>query len=394
MAGGHGLAGSGVLLHQFDTTDSYDPIRASGPSWLLSTEEREWSDRIAATLVNARLRNQHEIMPLYSDVTAGVVLNPMHVNVMCSYSSDGGTQHVKCNPPGRSEDCTPGCSDREQGPRSAEQCFWGEHEIGHMLMDQLKTHHTGAEKRYNEIILDASDFRKSLPQAIEAVFFIGVDSSIHCQSANHWASARGHCERFAHDAHKNFLRQYGLRPETVPLLRLDVHLKTANPFSLADEPWADPVMVSKSGEMIERVCLSELRAREISCTNAINRKGTNCKPQLWVYEGQGNFKTLQKTRATELIEGTKRAGWEGESFCVSLQPRIDRRVCFDLRDAGGATNEDDDDPLLLHFGCVTVTANSLTDGEGAGHNLHDVDLIEYSVSDRRASVHFAVHRAT
>ena len=96
----------------------------------------------------------------------------------------------------------------------------------------------------------------------------------------------------------------------------------------AQEEWKAKLVASES----------ELRAREISCTNAINRKGTNCKPQLWVYEGQGNFKTLQKTKATELIEGTKRAGWEGESFCVSLQPRIDRRVCFDLRDAGGATS--------------------------------------------------------
>jgi hypothetical protein len=75
-------------VHQFDTIDGYDVTRADGPSWLLSTERVQWSDRVSAGLINERLRNAHLVTPLYSDVTAGVVFDPEYVRVLCSYDSD------------------------------------------------------------------------------------------------------------------------------------------------------------------------------------------------------------------------------------------------------------------------------------------------------------------
>ena len=77
-----------VLVHQFDTIDGYNPARADGPSWLFSTERPQWSDRVSAGLINERLRSAHLVMPIYSDVTAGVVFHPEYVRVLCSYDSD------------------------------------------------------------------------------------------------------------------------------------------------------------------------------------------------------------------------------------------------------------------------------------------------------------------
>ena len=98
-------------------------------------------------------------------------------------------------------------------------------------------------------------------------------------------------------------------------------------------------------------------------------------PELWVYEGQGNFGTVQKTKAAM---NSLDPVWT-ETICVRLgeldrprttgnatarrsplllgTPRADFRTCFDIRD--------DFDPAvgdptgghspLLHFGCVMLT---------------------------------------
>lgn len=380
---GHSLLTAGVLLHQFDTIDAYDASKSNGPSWVLSTEGRIWSDRVSAVLINEQLRNAHSVNPLYSDATAGIVFDAQYVDVLCSYSSDGGSQHVKCNPPGLSDTCTPGCSDKPVGPRAASKCWWGEREVGAMLRQQLAIAGRGAEQRYNEIILDAIELRKNLPRAIAAVFFVGVDSSEHCRSANHWAKAYGHCENFARSAHRDFLRRYSMSAEQVPLLRLDVHAKVDNPFSLADDPWSDPIQV-RDGEIVHTVCLTALRATNVYGSAAA------CRPRLWVYDGQGNTDTVQKTRPTLASRSPR---WDGESICVTLTPRTDRRVCFDIRDAGAPPANmaeggggDDDQGDLLHFGCTTVTARSV------GKHF-DAVLDEFSIDHKpHASIHFDVTR--
>ena len=388
---GHSLETAGVLLHQFDTIDSYDPSKANGPSWVLSTESPQWSDRISAVLLNEQLRNAHSVNPLYSDVTAGVVFHPEFVDVLCSYSSDGGSQHVKCFPPGRSTSCTPGCSNTALGPRSAHKAWWGVREVGAMLGEQLREANRGAEKRYNEIILDAFEFRKNLPDAIAAVFFIGTDAHMHCNSENHWAKAYGHCEDYARKAHADFLRRYDKTADDVPLLRLDVHTKVESPFSLADDPWSDPLVVS-GGEIVDVVCLTRLRASDVQGTDP------SCRPQLWVYNGQGEMDSVQKTKPTT---PGKNVRWDDELICVSLAPRPDRRVCFDIRDAnaarsegpgndkGGGGDDDDDEPDrdLLHFGCATIT------GRSVGKSM-EAELGDYAKSGHRAEavVRFEVRR--
>ena len=400
------LGAAGTLLHQFDTIDQYDPTRVNAPSWLLSTEKLEWSDRISAVLINEQVRHAHRVNPMYSDITAGVVFNPLHVKVLCSYPSDGGSMHVKCQPPGAREGCTPGCSEKAMGPRAASRVYWGEKELHEMLRSQLQTasSNRGEEKRYNEVILDAFHFQEHLPQAIQAIFFIGVESSHHCQSTNHWAKANGHCEKFARAAHLSFLRKFGLTAQDVPLLRLDVHARVESPFSLADDPWSDPITVSKSREIIDRICLSELRATGIATPAACGSEG--CHPQLWVYEGQGNLGTVQKTTASE--DG-RNPRWDGETVCVSLQERTDRRICFDIRDANRAPSsalpdgddgddgddegeeDDDDDETILHFGCTTITADSV---EAARESAVELSVNHGNAQRRAAAVHFRVARPT
>ena len=71
---------------QFDTIDRYDPSTPDGPSWLLSVEKAEWSDRISSTIVNHRLREGRTVFPIYSNVQAGVILKPEYARILCSYS--------------------------------------------------------------------------------------------------------------------------------------------------------------------------------------------------------------------------------------------------------------------------------------------------------------------
>ena len=42
-----------------------------------------------------------------------------------------------------------------------------------------------------QVIVDAAHFGQHLPAAVEALFFIGYDSTEHCSSTNHWANVRG-----------------------------------------------------------------------------------------------------------------------------------------------------------------------------------------------------------
>ena len=380
------LAQTGVLVHQFDTIDEQNPARADkADTWLLSVEKPQWADRISATLINARIRPAGTQIPLFSDVQSGVVFNPDVVRVLCGFSKDGGTQTDRvCSPPGVSERCLPGCSYRGKltwcDGWYKTPCAWRPKQLGKMLQAQQAMHETSPTGRFNEVIVDAAHFGRHLPSAVEAIFFVGTDSSEHCHSQNHWANVQGgkrvnHCEGYARVAHRAFLRTHGLTEEEVPLLRLDLFTETDAPFRLADAPMS----VSGTGEVIEAVCLSDLRASRV--------EGNGRAPQLWVYEGQGSFETVQRTRSA--VGGGAEPRWAGESACVSLLPRSDGRTCFDIRDANvqGRRPVTECCDALLHFGCVTLTAD-LVDTQLS------VELSEYSIDNKpKATLHMTVRRA-
>ena len=74
------------------------------------------------------------------------------------------------------------------------------------------------------------------------------------------------------------------------------------------------------------------------------------KPQLWVYEGQANFDSVQKSVPNYL--NSEAPHWP-DVFCLSTVSRADDRMCFDIRDFDQLSW--DGKPELLHFGC-TYTA--------------------------------------
>ena len=121
--------------------------------------------------------------------------------------------------------------------------------------------------------------------------------------------------------------------------------------------------------MLDTVCLSQLHAYRVD--------GSGRQPQLYVYEGQGNFASLQKS---SVADGGAEPRWE-DTICVSLLPRVDSRTCFDIRDhaAGMPT-----DKLLLHFGCTTLSADSV------GADI-STELTGYSIRGKpHATVSFSV----
>jgi len=100
------------------------------------------------------------------------------------------------------------------------------------------------------------------------------------------------------------------------------------------------------------VCLTGLQATGVAARDE-GSYGTS-DPMLWVYEGQGNMDTVQKTAE---VDNNLNPAWP-EEFCVSVpeQPNLhrdDRRTCFDIRDDYDPAFPPDQPPLL-HFGCILL----------------------------------------
>ncbi|KAL1511837.1 hypothetical protein AB1Y20_005122 [Prymnesium parvum] len=117
------------------------------------------------------------------------------------------------------------------------------------------------------------------------------------------------------------------------------------------------------------VCLSTLSASGVAHTYRV---------QLWVYEGQANVKTVQKT---SIAEWTTSPRWSqpDDVLCISVAPRRDPRACFEIRAFDGSWGGQ-----VLHFGCELLTAESISP--------HAKSLeLGYSISSLpRATLHFVV----
>ena len=149
------LAEAGVVMRNFDGKTM------AGQPWLpCPAELRDGcalrGDRFPASLVN------HEI-PGLSSTQPGFVLRPQHLQLLCSYHSDGATDGKLCDPPGVSASCIPGCW-RDAGWHWGEAlwckrpsaalpqgtlygCAWMPDELPEMIQSQLERHGGG----YNEV---------------------------------------------------------------------------------------------------------------------------------------------------------------------------------------------------------------------------------------------------
>lgn len=207
------LSQGGVLARLFDPSE--DPREP----WKPCTRNlwcRVYGDRMPASLINKHAPN------LYSKADsplAGFLVDPNLAELYCAYFVDGSSMNKLCDPPGKSDTCTPGCPHGHPDAawcqtRHDSQCGWHPERLDQMLMQQFEQ----GKGSYNELILGGDAWEDNLPHTVMAVFwpkYASYDQQQH---------ARG--------VHQDFLRHYGLKWQQVPLVVYDPHAES-EAFTLA-----------------------------------------------------------------------------------------------------------------------------------------------------------------
>ena len=199
------LSDAGVLVRQFDGQSDLDggrPWIACPASGWCHQHEQFWS----SSVINGQVRH------LYYEDSAGFVLEPDAVTVLCACQAD-------CN-----------SNSQERGRRGCNAvpcCDYPEprcipHHVDHDCSyppDDLWEAFSAQVRRgvpsHNEIVLDNLEAQKRLPYVIMAFFFMSAQS-------------RGPATTF----HRAFLDTYKLADWQCPLLQLDLH-GDGDPFSNA-----------------------------------------------------------------------------------------------------------------------------------------------------------------
>ena len=294
----------GWLAHQFDVADgSNDEPNASALNAATAVrDEFPWwrphgggaaANRLAASLVTSHMQpDDTGALPLYSYHLAGVIINPMHATVLCSYVQDMGTAKRRCD--SGAPDCVPGCTPTFPGSPWREGngsawcearerfwnstqidtvassrgygCAWAGDDLPYMMESWARlraanvTHcHTRCqhnrgrtdggrnavamaqygERYYNEVVLGAAAFEAAMPFGVDAVFFIdGVNETACVDIQGRRAGAR--CEAFARDAHRQLIETFGVAATRIPLVRLRLR-DWDNPLELvATQPSPPP----------------------------------------------------------------------------------------------------------------------------------------------------------
>ena len=216
----------GVLVHQVDSLDD----GRDAALWEPCPRRGEWcspySDRMAATMINAKLPF------LYSHDSPGFILSE-DVSIRCSFPRDGNSMAKVCDEEDDEDECVPGCFTHGAGCKDhGESCYESmksmieAHEKHHQANNQCvpKGQHDPSNLcQYNEVVLDgtARRWKAKLPRIIDAVFF-----------------PAGKGEHLAREIHADFLKAYKLNAMQVPLVKLDLSRSNANarPFVLVATP--------------------------------------------------------------------------------------------------------------------------------------------------------------
>lgn len=237
---------AGVLVHQFDAMDDPNPDHSP---WLPGVSHSETGDRISAALINAWMQADPGFnIPIYSFSLAGVILNPAHNRLLCSYPWDVGSLSRHCWPRGLSDKCIPGCS-RHNGDTDlwcapgtdrwkvdVPACAWRPEQLGEMMKvreevrrDKLKPPQKmwNDNKYYAELIFDAAYYVDHLPDSIEAVFFLDDN----CGDAYDGPK----CKNYGIGARDAIAKHFGLDHKRLPLLKLDLW-NWQEPFSEYHKP--------------------------------------------------------------------------------------------------------------------------------------------------------------
>ena len=237
---GSSLLGGGVILHQFDAMDDENP---NHEPWNLGIARSNTGDRISAALVNAQMQpDPSGNIPIYSFSLAGIVLNPEHNNLLCSYSWDVGSMDRQCWPRGVSEKCIPGCSrgnndhdvwcevGSDLWQRQNPPCAWRPQDVGSMLeaRDIVRSRLMRPPKKmwkdgkyYNELIFETAAFIHGLPDSIMAVFYLDDNCGDSFSGPK--------CKDYGRAAHRSIASHFGLDAARLPLLKLNLW-KWEKPF--------------------------------------------------------------------------------------------------------------------------------------------------------------------
>lgn len=131
-------------------------------------------------------------------------MHPLISNVFCSYPYDGIQKNYKCDPPGKSDQCTPGCRKTACTSHRDWECSYNAPQLASMLTMQQERH----SGDHNEVILDSFHIRQNLPNSIQAIFYLSTSVD----------SERSRIKKM----HEEYLEEWHLSVATFPLLMLDL----------------------------------------------------------------------------------------------------------------------------------------------------------------------------
>ena len=274
-------ARAGVVIHALNEQLGVEPS-----PWL-SSDRLSWppSDRVSASIMNARLPFIYQGGPCTTIVgaktivcpqhrmrarplTPGFVLRPSVVKraLLCAYEHDGGSDKYQCPRNWRAaaspNKCKPGCvSETSPGPHGSvvglnlsQAMFLHEERVARLSATLPSDEEASSLERarlviqrqlrpYNELVIAADTYNSLLPGAIEAVYMLphttttdGFIAKVklwyehHNETAWPFRSAENE-EKLARSVHAQLLRHFNLTAQQLPLLKLNISDRVA-PFRL------------------------------------------------------------------------------------------------------------------------------------------------------------------
>ena len=223
----------GVVIHQFDETENPDMPWKRCPQFCHGFGQlcgcHFLMDRITGSSISAAMpRNVDGSMPIWSPKAGGIIFRGSSNKLLCAFAGDGGTRARVCDPPGTSEHCTPGCTDKynpwcEMSKVVRSQDVWCDGNP--WRPDGLRTMLDGWQRRkppwntFNEVVFDGEHAENQLPGSIEAFFYL----------LNDMCPMNDLCKQHTERMHWKFLREYHVTSQEYPLLGLRLD-EWNNPF--------------------------------------------------------------------------------------------------------------------------------------------------------------------
>jgi len=177
---------AGLVIHMKDDTEEF------GPGGLVHPGDRQFQEFWATSIVNKNMPG------MYKD-SCGLIIAPQAADVMCSFYQDYTSWNNGCKP------------DYLFKPDKLEEML-------NISLALQKGGAAGFDGRYNEVIINSSKYRSSMPSSVAAVFFTDLEGADPSCAVN---------------THQELVRAYGLKPHDVLLLK---HTPGGSPGFVEHDP--------------------------------------------------------------------------------------------------------------------------------------------------------------